>query len=149
MAVRSDDVRFGILGTGVSGGTQGVPGTPGVLISTTELKSAFASKPYFTEDLNASTNNVDALYVVNNGSDSNYVCYVPKAKANQSKITSLMCLTGFDPIGGHGVATHLLSVGQAQGANTCAVPADWSAANLVPGSYNAYFICVPQGQVNF
>lgn len=146
MSIRSDDTRFGILGAALNAGVEPLisDGTPGVLISTTELKSAFGSKPYFTEDLTASTNYVDALYVVNNGGDSNYVCYIPKAQANRSKTTSLMCLSA---LGAAGV--HLYSVGQTQNGNTCVVPPDWTAANLQPNVTNAYFICVPQGVVNF
>lgn len=144
LALRSDDARFGILAGTMNAGVEGIAGgigTTGALISTTELKSAFEGKSYFTESFAVPANNVDAMYVVNNGSDSNYVCYVPKASANRAKTANLMCLTA---IGTTGV--HLRSYGQAG----CMAVSDWTAANMVPNATSAFLICVPQGtSVNF
>jgi prepilin-type N-terminal cleavage/methylation domain-containing protein len=113
-----------VPGFGVTGGS----GIDGVLVSTSELKSSFAAKTPFS----SSVTDVDKMYVYNNGSDANYVCYVPKAKANRSKLGDLRCLTG---------AT-MLNPGDSGCASIAADATAWNATYY--GSGNATFMCVPE-----
>jgi prepilin-type N-terminal cleavage/methylation domain-containing protein len=138
-ALRSDDTRFGILGAALVGGVEPIVSdglTAGTLISTSELKTAFAGKPYFTEDLTLAVNMVDAMYVVNNGKDSNYVCYVPKANATRIKTSQLMCLTAV------GAGAHLWTYNP---TGACSSVSDWVATNgfMKPNASHAFLICVP------
>lgn len=127
VAIGSSDPSFGVLGTG---------GTLGVLITTSELKSSFAGK----EPFGASATAMDKMYVYNNGSDSNYVCFLPKATANRMSGSSpnpnLKCLkTGATPT--------LTNVGDASG---CLAVADWAVpANWEPSETAANLLCVPEG----
>jgi len=128
VAIGGTDPLFGVLGSG------GIGTTNGELIKTSELKAPFASKAYFK----ASVPEIDRLYTYHNGSDSNYVCFVPKANANRTgtMATKLKCLT-------MGVAPALTTVGTAP----CApMPSGgWStAANLLPSSTIANLLCVPE-----
>ena len=141
LALRSDDTRFGILSAPLDAGgkipSQGVNGNnTGSLINTSELKSAFGQKPYFAEDLSVAANAVDAMYVVNNGTDSNYVCFVPKANANRIKTASLYCLTAT------GVGAKFDSYTGVGG--NCAAVSDWKTnTQMRPNAGVAFLICVP------
>lgn len=127
ISIGSTDSLFGVLGAGTSNG---------VLITTSELKSAFTGKePFQTPD------NVDLMYTYHNGSDSNYVCFVPKANANRtgSVATTLKCLTLAS-----GTAANLADIGE----NGCiAMTADlWNEpTNLLPDAARANLLCVPEG----
>ena len=118
--VRSDDPKFGVLDA------SGEPN--GSLITTSELKSSFAGKEPFTSD-----SAVNLMYVYSNGVDSNYVCYVPKAKANRSKYGDMKCVT----------TNGLLNPGEG-----CSVLESDSAGweDIAIGG-NAYFMCVPESTV--
>lgn len=125
--VVSTDPKFGVVGD--------VGTSYGVLITTSELKSSFADKEQFSD----STTLVDKIYVYNNGSDSNYVCFVPKAKANRAKLGELRCLS---------YSNGLMN----PGATGCAsIPEDSPAWNTTGtggvadyiDSGNANFMCVP------
>lgn len=135
IGLRSDDPRMGIVGN--SGGVSGI----GLLISTSELKSAFTGKTPFTADLNVATNNVDAMYIYQNGIDSNYVCFVPKATANRSKVADLKCMT---IIAGTQVAT---LTDYDAGDPNCDAVSDWTAGEMVPTAGIANLMCVPEGAV--
>ncbi len=128
MAIGSTDPLFGVKGVGSSGG---------VLIVTSELKSAFMGKEPFSNDLDS----VDILYTYHNGGDSTYVCFVPKANANRTGNVgaNLKCLT---LASGSGADIADLNEGD------CAEVADWNvAANLLPDITRANLLCVPEGDV--
>jgi type II secretory pathway pseudopilin PulG len=120
----STDAKFGVAGAGVTG----------VLISTSELKSSFAAKAPF----NGTPAKVDLMYIYNNGSDANYVCYVPKAQANRSKYGDLRCLTG----------KTLLNPGDNGCASITSTSDKWNSDGISAGGYfgsgNAEFMCVPE-----
>lgn len=126
------DPLFGIIGAA------GI-GTSGELIVTSELKSSFIGKESFKAGVAA----VDRMYAYHNGTDANYVCFVPKAKANRSGsvAANLKCLT--------------LSSGSAVladlGETPCAAmtDAEWTTpASLVPAAARANLLCVPEGTIN-
>ena len=130
---------WGVISTSGSGGTilpsnstgfgVGSTGGLGVLITTSELKSSFAAKEPFTSSPAA----IDKLFVYNNGSDSNYVCFVPKATANRAKYGDLRCLKG--------------STMRAPGVGGCTSLLENSSAWNADAYYdsdNAYFMCVPE-----
>lgn len=114
------DPEFGVVGVG---------GSAGVLITTSELKSSFMGKESFASDAKPE----DMMYVYHNGSDSNYVCFHPKAVANRqgSKLSDLKCI---DPGAGTLVDQDV----------TCVVPPTWT---YVVGAANANVVCVPEGLV--
>lgn len=126
-SIVSTDSNFGVVGSGV--------GSTGVLITTSELKSSFAAKaPFVAPD------KVDEMFVYNNGSDSNYVCFVPKAKANRAKLGDLRCL---------GASGGLKNPGD---TGCASIPADspkWNiggtggSASYFDSTY-AHFMCVPE-----
>lgn len=120
IVVGSTDVEFGVKGVGASGG---------VLITTSELKSSFMGKEPFT----SSPKPEDMMYVYHNGSDSNYVCFHPKAVANRqgSKLADLKCM---DPAGETLVDQ----------SATCIVPSPFT---YVPSATVANVVCVPEGLV--
>lgn len=127
VAIGSTDPLFGVLGL--------VSTSSGVLITTSELKSAFKGKDPFS----SSVDGVDMMYTYHNGADSNYVCFVPKANANRTgaAAANLKCLT-------MGASPALSDLGE----GGCAAVADWTVAgNLLPGATRANLICVPEGQV--
>jgi len=107
------------------------------LISTSELKTSFIGKDEFQPVITAPTNAGQALWVAKaDGSDSIYLCYVPKALANRSDITKMRCLTQ---------ATGLVSVAvDGGGAGVCATGnvASWSIP--VFDGLQAMFKCVPE-----
>jgi prepilin-type N-terminal cleavage/methylation domain-containing protein len=127
--IASNDANFGVVDG--SGGN-------GVLVSTSELKSSFAAKSPFT----SAPKPIDMMYIYNNGSDANYVCYVPKARANRSLLGLLRCVSQPDSStdGSHGV--------QSPGENGCASVAadstDWTQDETYLSATQAFFLCVPE-----
>jgi len=83
--VKSTDVAFGIVTAAGTGAT-------GPLIATSELKTSFAQK----EPFSASAQLVDIMYAYSNGSDGNFVCFIPKARANRTNYGELRCLGSAD-----------------------------------------------------
>lgn len=131
MAVGSTNSEFGVLGVGSS---------VGVLITTSELKSAFAGKEPFnrTDGVDA----IDMMYVYS-ADDSNYVCFVPKANANRTGAAAaeLKCI-GLGTVG----SALLYDLGENTGG--CAAMADWSDTDLyLPAITRANLMCVPEGDV--
>ena len=123
-----NDPRVGLVG-----GTSDSPSftTAGELIDTSELKSSFASKKPFLETVLPE----DVIYVYHNATtNSNYVCYFPKATANRSaaKADDLKCVdTSNDAI-----------IDQ---DTNCVVPTgtwDYTASPTV-----ANIVCVPEGDI--
>lgn len=112
-------------------GVVGVGGTSGVLISTSELKSSFASKKPFQATV---TNLEDNFYTYHNATtNSNYVCYFPKANANRTgtNASSLKCIDTAN--------NRVLD----QSA-TCVIPTTWSYAASATVANAA---CVPEGLI--
>lgn len=128
MGIGSTDTLFGVRGVGSS---------VGVLIATSELKSAFMGKEPFESAPDA----VDMLYTYHNGNDSTYVCFVPKANANRTGNVgaNLKCLTL-----GSGAGADIADLNE----GTCVAMTDWNtAANLLPVATLANLLCVPEGDV--
>jgi type IV pilus assembly protein PilE len=127
----SADWRFGIV--------DAIDPNGGQLISTSELKSAFAGKDFFVS-ANSGLSGVDAVYMYHSG-DNNYVCYCPKANANRTGTvgTTLKCLNG------------VLDDGSAELSDidaTCLIPADPKAADYCTiGATAANLMCVPEGSI--
>lgn len=140
IAFMSRDYRFGILDNG------GAP--EGSLVSTSELKSAFAGKEPFATTVTAGTEN--AMYVFHS-SDSNYVCYCPKAKANRTGTvaSSLKCIRGITDLGTAVTpdGASLLDIGE---GNCVAPTAQQVAASTfcdVTNNVYADLLCVPEGAI--
>jgi prepilin-type N-terminal cleavage/methylation domain-containing protein len=135
------DPRFGIVAADGAA-------TGGLLITTSELKSSFMSK----ESFSATVKNQDRMYVYHNGSDSNYVCFCPKATANRTGTiaASLKCISDEDIT--LGVGYRLDNVGDAG----CVAPtvAQISSATFCDAHNSdgvdiiANMLCVPEGNVN-
>jgi hypothetical protein len=108
--------------------------TPGLLVSSSELKSSFAGK----EPFQTAATEEDKLYLYHNGtSNSNYVCYHPKAAANRVLINSTSAfLKCIDPTG---------AIVNNYGSNGCTIPVPWETLDV--GPTNANVICVPEGVV--
>ena len=122
IAVGGTDPLFGVLGAG------GVGTTNGELIKTSELKTSFVGKEPFT----TAVAGVDRLYVYHNGSDSNYVCFVPKAKANRSGsvAANLKCM---NPASGASAA--LYNLGGNAGLCIAMTETNWTTtADLLPAA---------------
>lgn len=148
MLLRSDTIGFGICNAGdiasdptESSGTCDVDSaTPGLLISTDELKTAFVGKDEFRTVVDGGhPENALWLYKQAGSGGSVYVCYVPKAKSNRESATNqLYCLSGST-----GTATRALA-----GADGCTAPVTgddaWGDpdAALADGGI-AIFKCVP------
>lgn len=133
IAVEGTSPLFGVLGA------SGVGSTDGELIKTSELKAPFASKTYFKAAVPA----IDRMYTYHNGSDANYVCFIPKANANRTgtMANKLKCLD----VGTGGSAPTLLSVQiGGTGVGSCQAMVDWSAGNLDPSATSANLLCVPE-----
>jgi len=104
MLLRSDTVGFGICDAGEVTGAATVAvstcettsTTPGLLISTDELKTAFMVKDEFKTVVGgAHPENALWLYKEQGSGGGVYVCYVPKAKSNRESTTNtLYCLSG-------------------------------------------------------
>lgn len=69
--------------------------TPGLLISTDELKTAFMGKDSFQRVIAGHEEDALWLYKQQGSGGGVYVCYIPKAKSNREGATNtLWCLTG-------------------------------------------------------
>ena len=65
------------------------------LIQTSELKSSFIGKDEFEPVRMAGGKPEQAMWVVkSDSSDSIYLCYIPKAKANRDDTTKMRCING-------------------------------------------------------
>lgn len=133
IGVSSPDMLFGVIGSGV--GT-----TDAALFTTSELKSSFMGKAPFLANVTAQ----DTMWTYSNGSDRNYVCFVPKAKVNRSgaNASKLKCLTpgrtaASDPA--------LEDVGPVGDPNCAPIvnDADW-VTYVVPDGAHANVMCVPE-----
>ena len=104
MLLRSDTLGFGICNAGETSeaattqvmSCETTSNTPGLLISTDELKTAFMGKDEFKTVVGgAHPENALWLYKEKGSGGGVYVCYVPKAKSNrESSTNTLYCLTG-------------------------------------------------------
>lgn len=141
MTLRGVDPRSGILD---------IAGDPkGLLIDTSELKSSFGSKEPFV----SGATTTDQIYVFNNGSDSNYVCFCPKSKANRTSPISaqLKCASGA-PVVGNATTIELTNIDN----SACVEPTSAEIAtatfcnpgNTVNGALVANLLCVPEGAIN-
>lgn len=102
MLLRSDTVGFGVCSAGSlsdeptmqSSACSDTDATPGLLVSTDELKPAFVIKDEFkTVVSDAHPENALWLYKAQGSGGSVYVCYIPKAKSNRdSSSNKLYCL---------------------------------------------------------
>lgn len=139
LTLEGKDPRFGIMD---------VTGAPaGLMIESSELKTSFGGKEPFV----ATAAVTDQMYVYHNGTDSSYVCFCPKAKANRTAPVSstLKCITGNPTT----AATFVL---QNAGVATCTVPTAAEIAapgycnpgNANAGVFIANMICVPEGAIN-
>ena len=117
---------------GVVGGS-GPNFTDGPLITSSELKGSFrGNEPFASPVLDT-----DHMYVYHNaGSNSNYVCFTPKATANRTGAMALQlkCLSTV------GAGASLVDLG-----NGCTQPATWTTDI---GASNANLLCVPDGKIN-
>ena len=126
--LKSTDYTFGIVDVGDS---------KSVLISTSELKASFQGKKPFLTDVSAD----DTMYTYHNANiNDNYVCFVPKSKANRA--LPLKCITGT------GDNKALLNAGDTD----CAAVTDWGASgvttvNNTTQNKNAILMCVPEGNI--
>ncbi|MFA7676201.1 MAG: hypothetical protein WCY28_02210, partial [Candidatus Shapirobacteria bacterium] len=103
MLLRSDTVGFGICDAGTAtdvadeevASCETTSTTPGLLISTDELKTAFMGKDEFKTVIGgAHPENALWLYKEQGSGGGVYVCYVPKAKSNRESATNtLYCLS--------------------------------------------------------
>lgn len=102
--LRSDTLGFGVCEAGtvdqepdvVAASCVTTSATPGLLIGTDELKTAFMGKDSFQRVVGANSHPEDALWLYKEqGSGGGiYVCYIPKAKSNRESATNtLWCLT--------------------------------------------------------
>ena len=111
-------------------------GGEGVLITTSELKASFAAKTPFQTGADA----IDMMYTYYDGSDSSYVCYVPKAKANRTLLGMLRCVSPYVD------ATH--GGMQNPGENGCSSIAptsdEWNDQDTYAVPESAYWMCVPE-----
>lgn len=150
LILRSDSVGFGIcgLGIGLTGATAAdegtcdtateVDGTPGLLVTSDELKPSFAGKAEF-QTLLTNDENALWLYKAAGSGGSIYVCYIPKAKSNRQQATKLWCLD-------EASATRCQAGETCGTAGACAAlattDADWGVPDLT--GVNAMFMCVPE-----
>lgn len=131
--IGSTDPLFGVLATG------GVATTLADLINTSELKQSFQGKAPFLPGVR----DADKLWLYHNGTDSNYVCYVPKAKVNRTgaNASKLKCM---DPTAG---TDTLHSVGEGTPVCEAADDADWTSTTIspyLPNATLANMMCVPE-----
>lgn len=131
IAIGGTDPLFGIIGSA------GI-GSSGELIVTSELKSSFVGKEPFVSGVEA----VNRMYAFHNGVDSNYVCFVPKAKANRSGsvAANLKCLT---------LGSGSAKLDNLGGTCLAMTETNWTTtADLLPSGTRANLLCVPEGTVN-
>ncbi len=143
MLLRSDTVGFGICNVGdfataattQSGECSVSDATPGLLISTDELKPAFVGKDEF-DPVQTGEHEENALWLFKDtgSGGSVYVCYIPKSKSNREATTNkLFCLNETGP------------ARVEAGTGTCAAPATTDVAWGTPtlDGTVAMFKCVP------
>lgn len=139
IAFFSRDWRFGILDSSHET-------TASQLISTSELKSAFAGKEPFKSTVTAGSE--DAMYLFHSN-DSNYVCFCPKANANRTGDVAgtLKCLTGLSGEGDTtaGDTAGLLNAGDTNCTKATATEA--KATTYCTLGTVANLMCVPEGTV--
>ena len=150
MLLRSDSIGFGLCDAGVitdlatkkAGACSVASATPGELIKSDELKTAFVGKDEFRTVVDG-THEENGLWMFKQqGSGGGlYVCYVPKAKSNRNSVANqLFCLTsGAAPVrtaAGTGSCTSPATDNAAWGKPTDAITAG-AAADA------AIFKCVP------
>jgi type II secretory pathway pseudopilin PulG len=127
---RSDDPHFGVVANGAA---------PGLLISSSELKSSFMSKESYVTGVTEE----DAMYVVHNGTtNDNYVCFHPKAAVNRlasGTTTKLKCLNNYDATAHTGDLIDYVGTD-----GNCDVPTTWSSAIA---DNMANLLCVPEGNI--
>jgi prepilin-type N-terminal cleavage/methylation domain-containing protein len=128
IAIDSTSPAFGVVGSAAIGDTDSN------LFKTSELKASFLGKASFK----ATTQTLDMMYTYSNGSDNNYVCYVPKAKVNRTgaNAAKLRCLNMVS----NPPTIALVGVG------TCGtIPTDalWSTT-ITPNANSANLMCVPE-----
>lgn len=140
----STDPRFGVMGNAIADNEYE---DQGPLIKTSELKSVFAGKEQFRNTVLVST--ADAMYVYHS-TDSNYVCFCPKAKANRTgpNAALLKCLAGVSPTGDAFASATLVDIDGA----TCTAPTEAEANETTFCSVNgadtyANLMCVPEGNI--
>lgn len=152
MLLRSDTVGFGICDAGAItdsastevGSCATTSSTPGLLISTDELKTAFMGKDEFQTVLGGHPENALWLYKEAGSGGGVYVCYIPKAKSNRESATNtLYCLTG-----GTTPTRTLAGTGSCTAPPTTGTGADaWSdpdtAISNGAAANSAVFKCVP------
>ncbi len=152
LILRSDAVGFGICGlaagaTGATADVEGVcatatetDGTPGLLVTSDELKPSFAGKAEFQTVVTNDENSL-WLYKAAGSGGSVYVCYIPKAKSNRQQTSKLYCL--YENAGTY----NRCAIGEDCGSGTnCAALDTSDAAWAVPelGGLNATYMCVPE-----
>lgn len=140
VAFLSRDWRFGVLNT-----TDPQTAT-GLLISTSELKSAFgSSKEPFVSTVEAGDEN--AMYMFHSN-DSNYACFCPKANANRTGAMApqLKCLDGVETVNDAAdvSAHHLTNIG----SDGCLAALDAKASTFCNlSATSANLLCVPEGNI--
>jgi len=145
VAFLSTDWRFGVLGF-----ADNTVNYNGLLMATSELKTAFSGKESFKSTVRSGSE--DAMYVFHSN-DNNYVCFCPKANANRTgaMASQLKCLSGITAAGQSVIAdgAELLNVND----DTCAMVTD--TTTVTPKSTNycalsatvANMLCVPEGTI--
>lgn len=130
----SDDAHFGIV---PDAGDAGV--TAGKLILASELKASFMGKEPFENDVTEE----DTMYAYHNGAtNSNYVCFHPKAAANRILTSGVSDFLKCIDIPN----TTIIDFGEAFGSGGCTLDpdADWDSD---PSATVANVICVPEGSI--
>lgn len=151
MLLRSDTVGFGICDSGDVtdsadtdvGSCETTSSTPGLLISTDELKTAFMVKDEFKTVVGgAHPENALWLYKEQGSGGGVYVCYVPKAKSNRESATNtLYCLSGTTGTASRALANGTTCVAPPTTGTSAAAWGDPDAA-IIDGGI-AIFKCVP------
>jgi len=147
IAFTSLDPRFGITGNAIVADEYE---TQGPLIKTSELKGVFKGKEEFAAT--AIANNVDAMYIFHS-TDSNYVCFCPKAKANRTgpNAAFLKCLNNVTTVGNplNASTATLVDIDAA----SCLAPTEAEASSTtfcnvdVAAPTFANLMCVPEGNI--
>lgn len=124
--MRGNVPMFGVVGTAF---VNHVGTTDSPLVQTSEIKTSFLNKAPFKDNAKP----VDMFYAYTDGTDTNYVCFFPKAKANRTgeQGGKLKCLD-----------TGAMTISP-QSA-TCILPTTWVDATLAPSATVANMMCVPE-----
>ena len=147
--LRSDSIGFGICDVGdlADGPDESAAScsttstTPGLLISTDELKTAFVGKDEFRTVVDGShPENALWLYKEQASGGGVYVCYIPKAKSNREAANNtLYCLNETGPV---------RTLADGTPGNTCVAPPTTGTeatawGNPVFDGETAIYKCVP------